>query len=226
MEFATPDSSYEPCADERLIEMSFKKAQLTELSIQDTIDRITSLNHGIANFWMKSSGWAPIAAAGLLGKSRLDWQTSLSQSLSLWIRTPANSLTAAELILAWANLGSLVEGTIKTLLSVWYETYEIDIDDLKKANLYNYTKQEPHSPDGVTLEKLKQYCKLKNLLDAADELFVELVQQRRNAIHAFKDRPIGDGSEFQSAVRSYLVFLRKINERLPYPDDVYAAREF
>ena len=59
---------------------------------------------------------------------------SLSASLRLWIRDPADALTPAELILAWANLGSLVEGTIKTFLSVWYETYKGDIDNLKKAN--------------------------------------------------------------------------------------------
>lgn len=115
-------------------------------AIAEVVDRIETSNQGIAKFWSKSDGWAPVAAAGLLGKSRLDWQASLSGSLRLWMREPSNALTPAELILAWANLGSLVEGTIKTLLSVWYETYKADIDNLKKANAYDSVKQVAHAP--------------------------------------------------------------------------------
>jgi hypothetical protein len=195
------------------------------MAMAEVVDRIESLNQGIAKFWSKSEGWAPVGAAGLLGKSRLDWQTSLSGSLRLWMREPSNALTPAELILAWANLGSLVEGTIKTLLSVWYETYKADIDNLKKANAYDNAKQVAHAPDGLGLEKLRNYCKTNELLGAEGDALVELVQQRRNAIHAFKDRPIGDGNEFQKAVRSYLALLRAINGRLPYPDEMYEPRE-
>lgn len=196
-----------------------------KMSITEVVDRIESLNRGIAKFWSKSDGWAPVAAAGLLGKSRLDWQVSLSGSLRLWIREPAKALSAAELILAWANLGSLVEGSIKTLLSVWYETYMADIESLKKANAFDHGKQAAHPPDGLALEKLRVYCKTQSLLGADGDALAELVQQRRNAIHAFKDRPIGDGLEFQNAVRAYLALLRTVNTRLPYPDDIYVPRE-
>ena len=209
--------------------MSFLKAivpkAINQMAITEVVDRIESLNKGIAKFWSKSGGWAPVATAGLLGKSRLDWQESLSGSLRLWIREPVNALTQAELILAWANLGSLIEGSIKTLLSVWYETYRGDIENLKKANAYDHSKQAAHSPDGLGLEKLRVYCKMKGLLGADGDALVELVQQRRNAIHAFKDRPIGDGLEFQNAVRAYLALLRSVNTRLPYPDDEYEPRE-
>lgn len=201
------------------------KPAVDTMLIGEVIDRIESLNRGIAKFWAKSDGWAPVAAAGLLGKSRLDWQASLSGSLRLWIREPANALSPAELILAWVNLGSLTEGTIKTLLSVWYETYKSDIDNLKKANAYDKAKQAAHAPDGLALEKLRNYCKAKKLLGDAGDKLAELVQQRRNAIHAFKDRPIGDGVEFQGAVRSYLDLLRALNARLPYPDEMYEPQE-
>lgn len=198
---------------------------IENMPISEVIDRIESLNKGIAKFWSKSDGWAPVAAAGLLGKSRLDWQASLSGSLRLWIRQPPNALTPAELILAWANLGSLIEGTVKTLLSVWYETYKSDIENLKKANAYDHAKQSALSPDGLVLEKLRNYCKNKGLLGANGDSLIELVQQRRNAIHAFKDRPIGDGIEFNKATRGYLVLLRDVNARLPYPDEMYEPRE-
>lgn len=200
-------------------------SSIETMAIGEVIDRIETLNRGIATFWSKSDGWAPVAAAGLLGKSRLDWQVSLSGSLHLWIREPAQALTPAELILAWANLGSLIEGTIKTLLSVWYESYKADIDNLKSAKAYDNVKQAAHAPDGLRLEQLRKYCKAQNLLGAAGDQLVELVQRRRNAIHAFKDRPIGDGVEFQGALRGYLALLRTVNARLPYPDEIYMPCE-
>jgi len=134
-------------------------------------------------------------------------------------------LTPAELILGWANLGALIEGTIKTLLSVWYETYKDDVDNLKATGAYDNYKQKAHSPDGLTLGRLRSYCKAHDLLGAAGDALAELVQHRRNAIHAFRDRPIGDGAELQLAIRSYLQFLRDVNSRLPYPDSIYEPRE-
>ena len=167
----------------------------------------------------------PVAAAGLLGKSRLDWQVSLSGTLHLWIREPGEALTSAELILAWANLGSLIEGSIKLLLSVYYETFKADIDNLKKVNAYNKKKQEPLSPAGLTLEPLRQYCALREILDNCELALVQLVQQHRNAIHAFKDRSIGDEAEFEQALQDYLQMLRNIIARLLYPDDQYVPSE-
>lgn len=195
------------------------------LTIEEVMSRTQKLNAQLAKFWSECEGWAPIEAAGLLGKSRLDWQVSLSGALNIWIRDPANSLTPAELILAWTNLGSLIEGSIKLFLSVYYETYKADIENLKKANAFNNKKQAPLPPDGLGLEKLRSYCTARNLLNDEDMALVQLVQKRRNAIHAFQDRPIGDGAEFQKAVRDYLQMLRNIIARLPYPDDAYVPTE-
>ncbi len=198
---------------------------VTEFPIVEVIRRTEKLNGQLANFWSKSDGWAPVAAAGLLGKSRLDWQVSLSASLRLWIRDPAEALSSAELILAWANIGSLIEGTIKLFLSVYYETFKADIDNLKKVNAYNKKKQEPLSPDGLTLEPLRRYCALREILNKEDLALVQFVQQRRNAIHAFKDRPIGDEAEFEQVVRDYLQMLRNVIARLPYPGEEYVPSE-
>src|SRR5260221_10813638 len=100
------------------------------MTIEEVVFRIEKLNSGLASFWAASNGWAPVEAAGLLTKSRLDWQTSLSTTLRLWLREPATALSDGELILAWSNLGSLVEGTLKLLLSVFYMDYKQDVDSL------------------------------------------------------------------------------------------------
>ncbi len=202
---------------------SISTTPINSLTIEKFVDRIEKLNIQLADFWSKSDGWAPAHAAGLLGKSRLDWQVSLSASLRIWITKPA--LTPAELILAWANLGGLLEGSVKLMLSVYYETYQGDVDNLKKSNAFDHKKGKAHSPDGLTLEPLRKYCAAQDILKPNHLALMERVQQRRNAIHAFKDRPIGDAAEFEDAIRGYLAILREIVHRLPYPDEVYVPQE-
>lgn len=196
-----------------------------ELSIGQVVERIVRLNAGLNEFWSKADGWAPVKAAGLLGKSRLDWQVSLSASLRHWLREPADAISDGDLILAWATLGSLVEGTLKLLLSVYHHDYQSDLDALKASNAYDHKKGQPKSPDGLQLQRLRLFVKGHGLLGLDGDELVELVQARRNAIHAFEDRPIGTGAEFQMAVRGYLTLLRGVNNRLPYPDEIYKPRE-
>ena len=201
-----------------------KPKTVDQMSIKEVVGRIEKLNRNLATFWAKSDGWAPVEAAGLLTKARLDRQFSLSETLRLWLREPATALTDGELILAWSNLGSLTEGTLKLLLSVFYMDYKVDVEALKKAKLLDKKKQ-PISPDELMLLSLQHFVKEHGLVGADGDTFVELVRQRRNAIHAFKDKELGDGMEFQAAVRSYLLLLRTVNARLPYPDEVYVPRE-
>ena len=47
------------------------------------------------------------------------------------------------------------------------------------------------------------------------------MQQRRNAIHAFKSREIDTFDDFKSHTKKYLAFLMYHLDRLPYPDDQY-----
>src|SRR5579859_1182306 len=94
-------------------------------SIKEVVQRIVNLNKGLADFWGNANGWAPTDSANLLSRSRLDWQVSLSESLGHW--TGRKKISDGDLILAWANLGSLVEGTMKLFLSVYYEDYKKDL---------------------------------------------------------------------------------------------------
>ncbi|MCK1615013.1 MULTISPECIES: hypothetical protein [unclassified Bradyrhizobium] len=197
----------------------------TTLSLNQVVQRIIKLNGGLQKFWSKSHGWAPVEAAGLLSKSRLDWQVSLSETLYLWIKKPSHTLTPGELILAWTNLGSLLEGTLKTFLSVWYNDYAADVENLKKANAYDKKKDKIKEPDGLTLEPLRNYFTQKGLLSKDSLALIGLVQQRRNATHAFQNKNIGTTKEFNDALRVYLNTLREVNGRLPYPDDIYSPTE-
>lgn len=176
------------------------------------VDRIISGNEQLALFWGNSHGWAPKEAADLMSKSRLDWQFELSKTLKLWNFQESGD---GQLILAWTNLGALIEGTLKLFLAVYYQDY------VKNPGSFNY-KGKIVDPDYLVIEKLKQFFKKNALLDPQWILYIDLVQQRRNAIHAFRDRPIGNETEFDECVVKYLDFLVYINNRLPYPDGFYA----
>jgi len=193
--------------------------------IGDVVLLIHTLNDGLYRFWSQADGWAPKAASELMSKSRLDRQVSLSRSLRHWTSTSPESLEDGDLILGWANLGSLIEGSVKLFLSVFYEDYKSDLDTLKKTQAWHAKKGKLLDPDGLALDVLIDYCEKAALFDIDDLKLFRLVQIRRNAIHSFKDRPIGNGDEFYGALKAYLKCLRAINERLPYPDSDYRPRE-
>ncbi|MEF1174580.1 hypothetical protein [Vibrio sinaloensis] len=180
---------------------------------ESNVKNIISGNEQLASFWGNSHGWAPDSAADLMSKSRLDWQVSLSKTLLMWAFNEESY--DGELILAWSNLGALVEGSLKLFLTVYYEDYSGDVDKLVNR------KGKQVDPDVLAIEKLKQFFKKKELLNEQWLAYIDLVQQRRNAIHAYKDRPLGEHHEFEEAVGQYLLLLRTINRMLPYPDEMY-----
>ena len=193
--------------------------RMKELNLETAIERIIKLNTGLGAFWSNASGWAPDGAAALMSKSRLDRQISLSECLNIWFFDKTVKHEDGALILAWTNLGSLIEGTLKLFLAVYYEDYQKDMEAFKdkKGNIVD--------PDVLVLEKLRVFFNKKKLWSDEWNKFVLNVQRYRNAIHSFKDREIGTFEKFEESVRTYLLLIREINSRLPYPDDVYEPSE-
>lgn len=180
----------------------------------DVVENIIRLNTWLAEFWGNSHGWAPDEAAILMSKSRLDRQVSLSKCLVLWLSVKHSEKGDGHLILAWANLGSLIEGTLKLFLVAYYKDYKKDIEAFKD-------KKGIIDPDGLALEKLRTFFNKKNLWSSDWNDYTNKVQQYRNAIHAFKDRDIGTFQEYEESLNKYLEMIRKFNLNLPYPDEVY-----
>lgn len=154
-------------------------------------------------------------AAALLSKSRLDWQVELSKTLHLWLVSPESDRRHAHLILGWANVGALVEGTMKWFLSVFFSDYANSIDALKSRRTGIAI-----SPDEQSLEPLRQFFH-KQIWERGDRWnkWVELVQSRRNAVHAFKHRELGTHPELVEAIEDYFDFLTEHEGRVPYPDE-------
>lgn len=174
---------------------------------KNTVERIILGNDHFCSFW-GDSGWANIEAAELLSKSRLDWQVELSKTLLIWdFKEPP---TSGELILAWVNLGVLVEGSLKLFLCVHYSDY------LKSEyRIQNKNKNMP--PDGLSLENLKCFFKKENILKEEWIDYINNIQNKRNAIHAFKDRTIGTKEEFENAVDKYLELMLLLKGSMPAP---------
>jgi hypothetical protein len=84
---------------------------------EEVCKAIAAETRRIMDFWKNHSvGWAPAEVSEILTRSMLDWQSSLAESLETWLgREPDGAL-----ILAWVNLGSLVEGLLKLFLCVYY----------------------------------------------------------------------------------------------------------
>ena len=183
--------------------------------MSDVVERTVTLSEGLRDFWSASHGWAPSDAADLLTRSRLDWQVSLCRSLHRWVDVPDSKDESAVQILGYANIGSLVEGTLKLFLGVFYNDYKSDADAITRRGSIR-------DPDGLTFEPLRQFFKRRIWGDVPSDdwdPWIQRMQSRRNAIHAFKDREIGTHDELLTDICHYLVFVRRINGQLPYPDE-------
>lgn len=192
---------------------------IINMPIENVVSRIQTLTIGLEVFWSRADGWAPIEAAQLLSRSRLDWQVSIAACLPLFLRPSSEPSSTGRLILGWATLGCLVEGTLKLFLSVYFEPYKRHFEEL-------WRHSTPREPGLLTLERLRQFFERHVWRTEPTWIsWIAHIQQRRNVIHAFADRDLGTHEEFLQDVRTYLVFMRVINQRLPYPDDCYRPTE-
>jgi hypothetical protein len=182
--------------------------------VATAIEKIIDLNQSICQFWTRqASGWAPKDAAELLEASRMDRLVSLSHSLRLWMAPCPDEDREGRLILAWANLGILVEGTMTWFLCVW-------------ENSYSQTPMQTKSgfnlkPNRLRFEELcrffREHIWVASQVAEWDD-WLSMVRDRRNAVHAFNHREMGDWDEFEQSIVRYADFVAELDSRVPYPD--------
>jgi len=187
--------------------------QMKEPDIEGVVRRIIEINEWLCDFWSNANGWAPGEAAALMSESRLDRQVSLSKCLNIWISDETLKHEDGALILSWANLGSLIEGTLKLYLAAHYEDYQ-------KEDIFTDKKGEMLDPDVLSLDRLRVFFNKVNLWSNDWNSYVVRVRDYRNAIHAFKDREIGTFSDFEECVKKYLEMIDEFSLGLPYPDEI------
>lgn len=175
----------------------------------DEMSKINNISKETFSFWKNSYGWAPNHVAETLSIARLDWLEDLTETLKLW-NDKSLTMTDGELLLAWTNMGALVEGWLKLFYCIYYDSY-LQNPRIKRGDIIN--------PNDLTFEDLIQFSRDKIWDGGSDwNIWVKDIQFKRNAIHAFNSREIGNGYEYSVALERYYNFIVMINDRLTYPN--------
>jgi predicted RNase H-like HicB family nuclease len=134
---------------------------------------------------------------------RFDRLVSLSGTLRYWAKWP---MTEGELILAWVNLGALLEGTLKGFLTIYSCDFERDTDKHNSVNAVHKKGTKKDSlkhPGELKPEDLINYFRLQKLL-TENELEAALrIRNNRNAVHALLGNKLDPQDQFVESVEEY-----------------------
>ena len=161
--------------------------------------------------WKNIYGIATDATAQKLDVAMLDWMSSLTDALQIWI-DKILLMTEGELILARTNLGALVESWLKLFYCVYYEDYLKSPQKNKKGIV---------EPENMSFDALKNFSVgiLWNDRQDKEYIWVDKVQHYRNAIHSFKWREIGTAVEFADDISVFCDFVDNILNHFPPIED-------
>lgn len=175
-----------------------------------SLEQIRSKTKAAIQSWSETCGLAPEGVTDKFDAAMLNWMNDLTDSLDIWIAKSLD-MTDGELILAWTNLGALVECWLRFFYCAYYEDY------MKSPKLGK--KGKPLEPDdkAMTFDYLIQYSKgiLWDSLQDPLYLWVHQIQHYRNAIHAFSYREIGHPNDFILNIGQYSLFVDEVIDRLP-----------
>lgn len=86
---------------------------------RERFDTLCIITNKAALLWKNARGIAPDDVADKMDIAMLNWQSSLTQALKIWIEKGL-SMSTGELILARVNLGAVVESWLKFFYCVFY----------------------------------------------------------------------------------------------------------
>ena len=156
--------------------------------------------------WKYARGFASDKSADLIEEANLNWISDLTLALEIWI-DKGEDMTDGELILARANLGSVVESWIRLFLSIYIEDYD--------NNRFKNPKGNNVRLKDMSFCELQIYFCETVLGDNKYDEWLERVRLKRNAIHSFKNKDIGTSREFICDVYKLCDFVDEIVTRLP-----------
>jgi len=183
-------------------------------STDDACDLIIGISTKWAAFWPRSHGWAPSIAADLMKQELMDRQLEMARALKKWPKRLLDEDSQGDLVLAWTNLGSVIEGALKVYMCVFYVDWLNDEDTPVR-------RSDKKTPDGGKLgamfEEIIQFVAKKGLFKEEEIEFIRLVQQQRNLIHPLKMGTVKDRKSFEEAVFHTAALHNDIELRLPDP---------
>ncbi len=141
----------------------------------------------------------------------------LTKTLRLW--TDKEKLNEGEIVLAYANLGSLVESWLKLFLVIYVRNYDIcTLCILREEAFDSNYKYRVKSPDKLKFIDLNKIAR-RTFLNKNEELqeFTENVRIKRNAIHSFRvsEYNLGEIKDFNDNIYLFHGFLEEINNHFP-----------
>lgn len=175
---------------------------------------IIGLSTKWAMFWPQSHGWAPPMVADLMNQSLMDRQLEMARSLKNWPKRRHEGYAEGELVLAWTNLGSVIEGALKIYMCVFYAEWLIDPDTPEK---YGIKKTPDGGKNGASFEDIIQFMEKKKIIELNGIIFIRDVQQQRNLIHPMKSGTVKGGEIFNTALTHAAELYDFVERRLPYP---------
>lgn len=120
------------------------------------------------------------------------------------------------------HLGSVLESSLRLFLGVYINDHHNSLEDLAAINAIQQNganQGQPYPPSSIQFEKIRQLISRREIFPSDDLAMIELIQSRRNAIHAFNNREIGDSDEFRATVSIYKIFIANLASRFPYPTE-------
>ena len=182
---------------------------------RERFDTLCIITNNAALLWKNARGIAPDDVADKMDIAMLDWQSSLTQTLRIWIEKGL-SMSNGELILARANLGAVVESWLKFFYCVFYDQYSVNPKTDRSGRSIE--------PENLKFEDLKNFStgKLWNSAASPEYLWVDSVQHKRNAIHSFKFKDIGTPQEFLDDIDKLYDFVDNVYSHFPPLEDYIA----
>lgn len=210
------------------------------------LSEIQSKTNEILGFWQnKAREYASPRSRAKLEATRLDLIKDLTDTLTIW-QKKLPSLKDGELILAYANLGTLVEGWSKFFYCFYYKSYEDYQKDKKHINQEKRisTKKERKREKllmkeimiRASFEKSKLDNDISDFIDTminssiVEQLFNENrelqewtheIINKKRIVDVFNSTDIKNSMEFEEDLKQLSLFIDEINSKLNYPDGYF-----
>ena len=176
-------------------------------------EELKKQTQNVALIWKCTRGVSPANVANDLDKAMLNWMSSLTDSLGIWISKGVN-MTDGELILARANFGSVVESWLRLYYTIYQDDYNKNPFKDKNGNAVRREKLrfvdlQEHSTGILWANK-----------NSWEYLWIDSARNKRNAIHSFEFKNIGTPMDFINDIDKLYDFVDSIIEKFPPVEDI------
>ncbi|TPG68243.1 hypothetical protein EEL32_08390 [Brevibacillus laterosporus] len=174
--------------------------QVEHMPIEQVVDEVIERHTSIHASWSIPPRSEKLSVAHLVTVDTLLCQISLSKSLRRWI--DMQSTEPGDLLLAWTNIGLLVEGTMKWFLSIFHEEFQQEWD-------HQVEKFEDHYSQESFLYIMRQFFHQRIWFGNGDfDRWVMHVNECRFNGLGEQQQLQSRMERFEEAIRVYLHFLR------------------